>query len=374
MFSRKVFTMLMILGLAVSAVVGQAAVYRTGTIYVSPVLGHWMNYENPNLMDDGPLWGARFGVNLNRYLGVEGFYLRGPSEISPDDSPGMTKVGATYGAYGAEARVMIPAGPVIPFAILGYGQASMKPDHALSLINGHAVEIASKEKRNLAVFGAGLEVPIEKNLSLRFEVIDHYLSRDFIDKDYYGDTKTHNWEFGAGITLLFGGKKQVDYATPATLVTPEMDPEEPIIIPLAEPQVVEKVKAVVVAPKVEKKIVVLAFEDVNFDFDKSTLSDEAKSILKRSVQLLKDNPKTEVRIAGYTSASGARDYNQKLSERRAKAVKDYLVSEGLLTPERLTLIGYGEKNPAEYEAAPKNLFSKAAKANMRVLFEIIVKQ
>jgi hypothetical protein len=36
------------------------------------------------------------------------------------------------------------------------------------------------------------------------------------------------------------------------------------------------------------------------------------------------------------------------------------------------MIGYGEKNPAMYEAAPKDLYSDAAKANMRVLFEIIV--
>jgi outer membrane protein OmpA-like peptidoglycan-associated protein len=364
----------MILGLAVAAATVQASgEYRTGTMYVSPVLAHWMNYENHNRLDDGPLWGARFGVNFNRYLGVEGFYLRGPTEISPNDSPGMTKVGANYAAYGAEARVMIPAGPVIPFMIAGWGQATMKPEHALSLINGRSVDVSSSEKRNLAVFGAGLEVPIERNVSLRFEVIDHYISRDFIDKDYYGDNKTHNMEFGAGITFLFGGKKQVNYTTPAPAMTPQPEYREPVIIPVAEPQVVEKVKAIVVAPVVEKKIVVLAFEDVNFDFDKATLSDEAKSILKRSIQLLKDNPKTEVRIAGYTSASGARDYNQKLSERRATAVREYLISEGLVTSDRLTMIGYGERNPAEYEVAPKNLYSKEAKANMRVLFEIVVK-
>jgi hypothetical protein len=36
------------------------------------------------------------------------------------------------------------------------------------------------------------------------------------------------------------------------------------------------------------------------------------------------------------------------------------------------MIGYGESDPAEYEAAPKDLYSKAAKANMRVLFQIVV--
>jgi OOP family OmpA-OmpF porin len=61
-----------------------------------------------------------------------------------------------------------------------------------------------------------------------------------------------------------------------------------------------------------------------------------------------------------------------LSERRASAVREYLVNEGVIAPDRLSTIGYGETNPAVYEAAPKELYSAAAKANMRVLFEIVV--
>ncbi|MCX5827772.1 MAG: OmpA family protein [Deltaproteobacteria bacterium] len=128
----------------------------------------------------------------------------------------------------------------------------------------------------------------------------------------------------------------------------------------------------IVAAVAEKKVVILAFEDVHFDFDKSTLTPEAKAILKRDIQVLKDNPKAKVRLAGYTSASGTEAYNQALSERRAAAVQDYLISEGIITPDRLTTIGYGETDPAMYEAAPKQIYSKAAKANMRCLFEIVV--
>lgn len=120
-------------------------------------------------------------------------------------------------------------------------------------------------------------------------------------------------------------------------------------------------------------MVILAFEDVHFDFDKSTLSLEAKRILRRSVQVLKDNPRARIRIAGYTSAAGTEDYNQSLSERRARAVEDFLVEEGVVSPGRLSTIGYGQNRPAEHEAAPQDLYSPAAKANMRVLFEIIVK-
>jgi outer membrane protein OmpA-like peptidoglycan-associated protein len=158
--------------------------------------------------------------------------------------------------------------------------------------------------------------------------------------------------------------------------------EEKVVTQASEPKVKEKVVILASEPKAEEqvmiaaaepKIIVLAFEDVHFDFDKSTLKPEAQTLLKRNIQLLKDNPKAQIRIAGYTSASGTEEYNQKLSERRAKAVQEYLINEGVITPDRLSTIGYGETRPAIYEAAPKELYSHAAKANMRVLFEIIVK-
>ena len=145
---------------------------------------------------------------------------------------------------------------------------------------------------------------------------------------------------------------------------------EKVVVLASEPKADEKIVVLVSDPA--GKVVVLAFEDIHFDFDKATLKPEAQTILKRNIQVLKENPKAQVRIAGYTSASGTEAYNQKLSERRANAVKGYLVNEGLIAPDRLSMIGYGEKYPAAYEAAPKELYSDAAKANMRVLFEIVV--
>ncbi len=156
---------------------------------------------------------------------------------------------------------------------------------------------------------------------------------------------------------------------PAPIVASE--PYVPVIIVVAEPQAEEKL-AVVAAEKHSEKVVVLALEDVHFDFGQSILKPEAKTILKRNIQLLKENPKAKVRVAGYTSASGTEEYNQKLSERRATAVKEYLIEEGVITRERLTKIGYGESDPATFESAPKNLYSPAAKSNMRVLFEIVL--
>jgi OOP family OmpA-OmpF porin len=118
--------------------------------------------------------------------------------------------------------------------------------------------------------------------------------------------------------------------------------------------------------------VLISLEDSHFDFDSAALSENGKTILNYNAKILKESPSMKIRIAGYTSASGTKEYNQKLSERRATSVKNYLVKEGV-AENRLTKIGYGETRPAEYEPVPSNIYSEAAKANMRVLFEVIAK-
>lgn len=131
-----------------------------------------------------------------------------------------------------------------------------------------------------------------------------------------------------------------------------------------------KVMMLVLDKKPDEEVVV--FGDTHFQYNKSTLTNEAKTMLDKDVQILTENPKMKVRMAGYTSAKGTEEGNQKLSEGRANAVRDYLVEKGI-APERITIIGYGRTRPALYEVSPGDINTKEAKANMRVLFEIIVK-
>jgi outer membrane beta-barrel protein len=117
--------------------------------------------------------------------------------------------------------------------------------------------------------------------------------------------------------------------------------------------------------------VLTTLENSHFDFNSVEISENGKTILNHNITLLKKDPKIKLRIAGYTSAAGTADYNQKLSERRAVSVKNYLVKKGGIDERRLTTIGYGETNPAKYEADPSDKYSEAALANMRVVVEII---
>ena len=131
-----------------------------------------------------------------------------------------------------------------------------------------------------------------------------------------------------------------------------------------------RVMMLVLDKKADEEVV--AFGDTHFDYNKSTLTGEAKMLLDKDVQVLKENPGMKVRMAGYTSAQGTEESNQKLSEGRANAVRDYLVEKGI-APGRITIIGYGRTKPALYEVSPGDINTREAKANMRVLFEVAVK-
>ena len=86
---------------------------------------------------------------------------------------------------------------------------------------------------------------------------------------------------------------------------------------------------------------------VNFDFDKSTLRPDAVAILNEAVEILKRYPELRVEVAGHTDLCGADAYNQKLSERRATAVYDYLTGNGIDAGRLSGPVGYGESRPLE---------------------------
>ncbi|MDH3691645.1 MAG: OmpA family protein [Gammaproteobacteria bacterium] len=81
-----------------------------------------------------------------------------------------------------------------------------------------------------------------------------------------------------------------------------------------------------------------------FEFDKSRLLPEAIAILDQAVSVLKEHDAKRIEIAGHTDSIGTDEYNQALGERRAIAVRDYLVKIGLKAS-RFVVKSYGESKP-----------------------------
>lgn len=97
-----------------------------------------------------------------------------------------------------------------------------------------------------------------------------------------------------------------------------------------------------VIPPVEKSLV--EFKDVLFDYDKYDIRPDAQEVLNSIAPWLIKTTDVNVLIEGHCDERGTNDYNLALGERRAIAVKNYLISKGII-PQRLTTISYGEEKP-----------------------------
>jgi len=92
--------------------------------------------------------------------------------------------------------------------------------------------------------------------------------------------------------------------------------------------------------------------DVTFDTDSTIVRPGLYNEIDRIAQVMVQYPETQIVVQGHTDSSGAADYNQRLSERRAEAVKNLLVQRGV-SPYRVTSMGYGETMPVATNATPE---------------------
>lgn len=159
---------------------------------------------------------------------------------------------------------------------------------------------------------------------------------------------------------------------PQEAVVPEVEPPIQEPAPAPEPPVAEVAPApepepvrpapVVEAPPVVKERIVL--RGINFDFDKSVIKPEYEPVLDHAASILQDRRDVDVVIEGHTCSIGTEEYNQGLSERRARSVYQYLLDKGL-APERLDTVGYGETRPIA-----DNSTQQGRRLNRRVEFDV----
>jgi outer membrane protein OmpA-like peptidoglycan-associated protein len=118
-------------------------------------------------------------------------------------------------------------------------------------------------------------------------------------------------------------------------------------------------------PKTAKKI---RLPIVHFDFDKYNIKKLYIPDLDEHVAYLKENPNAPVTVEGHTDYKGSVQYNQKLSERRASAVRQYLISKGIAS-ERIKVVGYGKLKPVA-----DNRTDAGRAVNRRTEFEVTVEK
>jgi OOP family OmpA-OmpF porin len=154
----------------------------------------------------------------------------------------------------------------------------------------------------------------------------------------------------------YGQCVRTGYWTPA-MATEECDPE---LVKKPEPKV-ETPPPPVAGP--EKPAVKATFKaEALFDFDKSVVRPDGKKALdEQAVQPMKEHPEVELLLViGHTDRIGTKEYNQRLSERRAAAVKAYLVSQGIAA-ERIKAYGVGKSEPDPDADTAKKCHKMSAK-------------
>lgn len=151
-----------------------------------------------------------------------------------------------------------------------------------------------------------------------------------------GDTLTFRWTTPGGVLAT-----PTDRASQWT--APQQEGAVPMTVTVSDGRggtASDTVNIQVTRPPVKN----YTFEDVHFDFDRYTLRPEATRLLDDAVTALSQDAALRLEIEGHTCNIGTAEYNLALGDRRARAVRDYLVSRGV-GAERLRTISYGEERP-----------------------------
>ena len=184
-----------------------------------------------------------------------------------------------------------------------------------------------------------------------------------------GAQTVDNWKNGSGDLVWKNGTNELcwrdSFWTPATaaagcdgaLVAPAAAPAVVVVVPAVRPAPAP------VAPPAASKVTYAA--DAFFDFDKYVLKPEGKAKLDDLVGKVKGVNLEVIIAVGHTDSIGTVEYNQKLSVRRAEAVKAYLVSKGI-EKNRVYTEGKGKKQPVA-----DNKTAEGRAKNRRVEIEVV---
>jgi outer membrane protein OmpA-like peptidoglycan-associated protein len=136
-------------------------------------------------------------------------------------------------------------------------------------------------------------------------------------------------------------------------------------LPSSNLQVAEALRTELGAVQTERGSVVSLPSDVTFDFDKATIRQEGRGALDTLARLIQaEGGDSEISIEGHTDSHGDDAYNLRLSQRRAEAVKTYLVQQGV-AEDRLRTVGLGEQRPVAPNAGPDGSDDEAGRQRNR---------
>lgn len=299
-------TLGVVIGSMVAATSFGALAQGQGAVEVEAFGKHYFSDSSRGFEDEGELYGAGASYFLTDDVSL-GLSYGEYHDVTSDDlvnADGHKNIKGSLTSLDAAYHFGAPGVGLRPYVSAGVAHQSI----------GQAAR-SGRDHSTYANIGAGLKYYFTENLFAKASVDGmHNIDR--------GDSE---WMAGVGVGLNFGGgARQVAAVEP----TPEPAPA-PIVDTEPEP-----------APEVVRVEL-----DVKFDFDKSRVREESYGDIKNLADFMQQYPQTSTTVEGHTDSVGTDQYNQRLSERRAEAVRDVLVNQYGVEGGRVNSVGYGESRP-----------------------------
>ncbi|CAA9410410.1 MAG: Outer membrane protein A precursor [uncultured Ramlibacter sp.] len=283
------------------------------------------------------------GYQLNRNFAVEaGFFDLGRFGYTATTVPGGTLTG--------DARVkglnvdLVGTLPLTErFSALGrVGITSAKTESSFSSTGAARVPYLSanaSQRSTNAKFGLGVAYKFTESLAMRVEA-ERYGFKDAVGNKGHADM------LSVGLVYWFGAPSPAPRAAapapaPAPVVVTAAPPPAPVMV---APIVAQAPAPAPVAPAPVPLMRVSLSADSLFDFDRSTVKPAGRTSLDKLAGDLRGVRYDQIQVSGHTDRLGSSSYNTALSERRAVAVRDYLVQAGIPSG-KVTTSGRGEGSP-----------------------------
>ena len=249
-----------------------------------------------------------------------------------------------------------------PYLLMGLGyQKSEEESNAIDLSGPRE----RKDGNFAAKVGVGLQTTFEKRVAVRAEVA---YRADFDDQSV--SAPNESW-FGdvlasVGVVIPLGPAPTAAVVAPAPVAPSCADlDDDGDGVNNCDDKCPDSQPGQTIGPDGCPVPVSIDLKGVNFDFDKATLRSDAVAILSEATEILKRYPDLRVEVAGHTDSKGTDAYNQKLSERRATTVYDYLTKNGVSASRLVGPIGYGESRPIAPNTNPDGSDNPEGRAKNR---------
>lgn len=347
---KRILTILLLISAVIIGQEDTVKVYKSGLYMgVSGIYPHYMTITEKTIASHNNIgFGFHLGYDMSEHFGFRvssNYVLLGSfwygNGIEQDNyvNMGTVNIDAIYN--------ILPCELISPFVLVGYGFTYFKSSNPYLGPNNNRDWIKDSFSGNQFEFGLGAEFKFWDRISIKAEVDYITASNNKIDGNEHkneikgilqsnGDTYL-DLKIGASWYFWRGERSKICDAFSIREVITEVPVEVEKII----------IDTVYIDNIIEKAVVKresFVIDKVKFKFDEDVLTKEAEMILNNVALVMNKYPEEKFEILGHTDSWGSDLYNLNLSERRAKSVKNYLISKGV-DGTRLFTAGCGERMP-----------------------------